>query len=294
MTVDVAAEVGPENTPDVEADLALGAFLRARRARLRPEDVGIPSYGPRRVPGLRREEIARLAGVSSVYYARLEQGQATNASPDVVDALARALALDETEHTHLRLLAHPRRPAADRPMSVEPPAGLVELVRALDRVPALVVARNTDVLAWNVAAQLLLAHHLRHDAVAGASPPNLTRLLFTDPETRGLYREWEHDAEMAVAALRYAAARFPDDRAMTALIGELVVASDDFAQLWAQHPVTRCVTGIKLLRHPVAGDLELRFNALDVPDGDGVRLLTYNAEPGTRSAEALAALTPHG
>ena len=230
--------------------------------------------------------------MSSVYYARLEQGQATNASPEVVDALARALALDETEHAHVRLLAAPPRTAADRPTRARPPAGLVELVDSLDRVPAVVVARNTDVLAWNVVGQRLLAHHLRHDSVTGDRPPNLTRMLFTDPETRGLHREWARDAEMSVAALRYAAARLPDDRAMTTLIGELVVASDEFARLWAQHPVTRCVTGIKLLRHPVVGELEVRFNALDVPDGDGVRLLTYNAEAGTRSAAALAALDP--
>ncbi|BCY10648.1 helix-turn-helix transcriptional regulator [Actinoplanes sp. L3-i22] len=270
----------------------LADFLRTRRARLRPEAAGITSYGVRRVPGLRREELARLAGVSLIYYTRLEQGQSTNASESVIEALARALALTDDERTHLHDLARPRpgkppRPA--RPEFARP--GVRQLIAAMRDVPALVLDRRTGVLAWNELGHLLFAGH--HDPEAPGRPadrPNLTRLLFLDPHTRELYRDWAEEAGRAVASLRVVAGRHPDDPALTGLVGELVVKSPEFAACWSQHPVKVCGAGAKRLHHPLVGDLTLRFEALHLPEDDGHRLLTYSAAPGSPDEAALRLL----
>jgi transcriptional regulator with XRE-family HTH domain len=253
----------------------LGDFLRNRRGRLTPELAGIPSYGARRVPGLRREELAQLAGVSATYYTRLEQGQSTNASRSVIDALARALQLDEDERAHLDDLARPAtesRPRRARPEAA--PRSAVTLVGAMTDVPAVVLGRRTDVLAWNPLAHRLLAGHYDFDA-----RPNFTRMLFLDPHTRELYRDWPSEAARAVASLRLIAGRFRDDRALEELVGELSVKSPEFARLWARHPVLNCVSGTKLLRHPTVGELDVEFQALQLPDGSGRRLMTYVAPP---------------
>ena len=252
----------------------LGAFLRSRRARLTPERVGLVSYGARRVPGLRREELAQLAGVSATYYTRLEQGQSTNASESVIEALARALELDDDERAHLHRLARPepttRRRAPRRPEKVRP--STVRLVDAM-AVPAVVLGRRTDVLAWNARGHRLLAGHVAFDA-----RPNLTRLLFLDAHTRELYSRWDEEAARAVASLRIVAGRFPDDPQLGELVGELSVKSPQFAALWARHPVANCVSGMKYLRHPELGELELEFQALNLPDDSGQRILTYTGE----------------
>ncbi|GAA5162265.1 helix-turn-helix transcriptional regulator [Amycolatopsis dongchuanensis] len=270
----------------------LGEFLRSRRNRVRPEDVGIPSYGPRRVPGLRREELAQLAGISITYYTRLEQGQSGQASESVIEALARALALDDDERAHLHDLARPtpgkprRRP---RPAKVRP--GTERLVHAMGDVPAVVLGVRTEVLAWNTLGHRLLAGHL--DPAAPGRPadrPNLTRMLFLDPHHRDLYARWPEEAARAVASLRLVAGRHADDRELAELIGELTMRSPEFAALWAKHPVATCVSGTKYFRHPEVGELVLDFEALLLADEPGQRILTYTAEPGSASEAALRLL----
>jgi len=271
----------------------LGDFLRSRRAMLTPGQVGIASYGTRRVPGLRREELAQLAGVSATYYTRLEQGQSTNASESVIDSIARALNLNEDERAHLHDLARParavrRRPA--RPDRARP--GTVRLLNAMTGIPAVALGRRNEVLAWNRLGHLLLAGHLDFDAPARpADRPNLTRLLFLDPHTRDLYRNWHEEASLAVASTRFVAARFSDDRELAELIGELSVKSTDFASLWARHPVQRCTSGVKRFSHPEVGELDLHFDVWHLPDAGGHRVITHTAEPGSLACVALGLLT---
>lgn len=271
----------------------LGDFLRLRRAALRPEDVGVLHHGTRRVPGLRREELAMLAGVSLTYYTRLEQGVSSNASDAVLESLARALSLSADERLHLFDLARaPQKVArrrATRPDSARP--GTLRLVQAMAGVPAVVLNRHGEVLAWNRLGHRLLAGHL--DADSPRSPetrPNLHRLLFLDPHTRELYSRWPDEASRAVASLRLLAGR-DDDGSLASLVGDLSLRSEDFARLWARHPVKNCVSGVKHLRHPELGELELWFEVLDSPDGSGHRVLMYTAEPGSASEESLRLLS---
>jgi transcriptional regulator with XRE-family HTH domain len=271
---------------------SLGEFLRTRRAALTPDDVGITSFGARRVPGLRREELAQLAGVSSTYYTRLEQGHAENASYSVIEALARALHLDDDERTHLHALAKadpPTRPRAARPQHARPVTR--QLLAAMPDVPAVLMGPRTEVLAWNALGHALLAGHIDADApLDPARRPNLTRMLFLDPHTRELHRDWQDEASVAVASLRFIAAQFGEDRALTELIGELTVKSPEFASLWVKHPVRRCTTGVKHLHHPVVGDLDLDFEMLHVPGPGCQRMLTHTAAAGSSSAAGLALL----
>ena len=276
-----------------EQATALGDFLRSRRARVTPDEAGIVSYGSRRVPGLRREELALLAGVSATYYTRLEQGQSTNASRSVIDALARALSLTEDERAHLHDLAGP---TARRPRRVARAdhvrAGTKTLIDAMAAVPTIVLGRSTEVLAWNRLGHALVAGHF--DYAAPEKPgtrPNLTRMLFLDAHSRELYVDWEVEASRAVASLRLVAGRYSDDGHLTDLIGELCIASDDFARRWARHPVLNCVSGTKRLNHPEVGALEVGFEVLHVPDAPGHRLLTYTAAEGTAADHALALLS---
>ncbi|MBP0453752.1 helix-turn-helix domain-containing protein [Kitasatospora sp. RG8] len=273
----------------------LSEFLRTRRARLQPEDVGLTAYGTRRrVPGLRREELAQLAGVSITYYTRLEQGQGRNVSDEVLDAVARALRLDADEHAHLRNLARPGRPAkgrgaAERFERARP--AVRQLIAAMTDVPAVAVGRRNEVLAWNPLGHALLAGHL--DAAAperAADRPNLSRLLFLDPRTRALYPRWETEARAQVAFLRLAAGRHQEDRQLAELIGELSMKSAEFAELWSRHPVHDCLFGRKEFRHPVVGELALDFEALPLPEASGHRMLLFSAAPGTASEAGLRLL----
>ncbi len=277
----------------METTTALGEFLRTRRAQLRPEDAGLTPYpGRRRVPGLRREELALLAGVSATYYTRLEQGHSANASDGVLDALARALRLTGDERAHLYDLARPARPGRapqHRPAKARPATR--QLIDAMPQVPAAVLDRGNDVLAWNALGHALLAGHL--DPTAPDRPadrPNLTRLLFLDPHTRELHARWEEDARTAVAALRLAVGRYPEDRRLAQLVGQLAIQSEEFAAMWARHPVRDCAVGSKSFRHPLVGPLELQFESLPLSDGTTHRLLLYSAAPGSPSAAALALL----
>ena len=271
----------------------LGEFLRSRRDRLTPDDAGVRSYGRRRVPGLRREELAQLAGVSVTYLTRLEQGQSQNASDAVIDALARALRLDPDERAHLFALARPAPVRRPRPVRRESPKpGATQLLHAMGDVPALLLGRFNDILAWNRVGHLLLAGHLDFEAPnQAAGRPNQIRMLFLDQHTRDLYADWRDEAALAVASLRYVAAQFPDDRNLAGLVGELSLNSPEFASLWAGHAVKLCTSGSKRLRHPEVGELTVGYEVLHLPEGNGQRILTHTAEPGGASFSALRLLT---
>ncbi len=276
----------------MDKTIEMGAFLRARRARLRPEDVDLPTYGARRVPGLRREEIAMLAGVSSTYYTRLEQGQNINASEAVLESLAKALALTPAERAHLFNLARPgktdsrmvRQHDCARP-------GARRMIQSMHDIPALIMGRRTEVLGWNSLGHLLVASHLPFDGPDRLDcRPNLTEMLFLDQPTRRLYPQWSHEASRAVASLRVVFGRYPDDPELPGLVSRLERDSAEFRSLWQAHPVENCVSGMKVFDHPLVGPLELDFEALVVPDDTGHRVLMYNARPDSASAAGLARL----
>jgi transcriptional regulator with XRE-family HTH domain len=271
----------------------LGEFLRTRRARLRPEDLGLPDYGSRRrVPGLRREELAQLAGVSAGYYTRLEQGQSSNASDEVLDAIARVLRLDETERSHLRLLAQRKTRARPRQRRERLRPAVRLMLDAFGEAPALILGRRYDVLAWNRAAHALLAGHVPYEAPERAGDrPNIARLVFLDPHTRELYADWRTKARDTVADVRMSAARDPGDPELTALIGELTVHSPEFATLWAAHPVQDCaVRYTREFRHPLVGAMTLNNEIMELSNDEGQRMAVFTADPGSPSAEALRLL----
>ncbi|WP_205695640.1 helix-turn-helix transcriptional regulator [Conexibacter sp. SYSU D00693] len=269
----------------MSANHELREFLRSRRARRTPDEVGMaPGPGHRRVPGLRREEVAQLAGVSVDYYVRLEQGRASSVSTDVLEAIARALCLDEAERAHLLHLAKPvlaRRRGPD-PGGQRVRPGVQLLLDTL-RTPAFVLGRRTDVLATNAMARALLCDF---DALEPRER-NHARWVFLNPVARERYVDWEAVARDNVAALRLDAGRFPDDAVLNELIGELSVKSREFAAWWAQHDVVRLAHGTKGYRHPVAGDVEVQYEALDLPADQDQTLFVYSAPEGSASAKGL-------
>ncbi|MGW0520686.1 MmyB family transcriptional regulator [Crossiella sp. NPDC003009] len=273
-------------------DTVLGEFLRSRRARLTPAAAGLTDYGDRRrVPGLRREELAQLAGVSVGYYTRLEQGLNHNASESVLDALAAALRLDADERAHLHTLARPRPKAGRRhgPEHLQP--HLRSLVSTVN-LPALILGRHTHVLAWNPPAHTLLAAHLDFRAPEDpATRPNWARLFFLDPRLRELFGDWADKAKDTVADLRQIAGRDRGDPGLARLIDELTRCSPEFAELWSGHPVRGCASHTREYRHPRVGPLVLADDLLTLPDTDGQRLALFHAEPGSASAAALALLS---
>ncbi|MFF5534515.1 helix-turn-helix transcriptional regulator [Streptomyces cinerochromogenes] len=278
----------------MDASSELGDFLKSRRAALRPEEAGIsPHPGRRRVTGLRREELATLAGVSITHYTRLEQGRVTGVSDGVLAAIARTLRLTDDETAHLKDLARPAaassRPAP--PRVAHAGASARQLLAAMTDVPAIIMDRRNDVLAWNRLGHALLAGHLAPDSPdTPATRPNLSRMLFLDERYRELYADWDEQAQLAVAHLRLIAGRHPDDRALAELVGQLTMKSDEFASRWARHPVRTCTSGLKRLRHPLVGALELSFESLLIPGTSGQRLIAYTAEPGSPSEAALRLL----
>ncbi|MET9765678.1 helix-turn-helix transcriptional regulator [Streptomyces sp. NPDC006372] len=264
-------------------------FLRTRRARITPEQAGlVPHGGARRVPGLRREEVAQLAGVSVDYYIRLERGRTQGISETVLEAVARALQLDDTERAHLFDLAQPTAARARRKRPLAPQRVHPVLYRTLDSldVPAVVQGRRTDVLAANK-----LAHTLYTDFEARPRRErNFARFVFLDEAARSLYADWDQVAGDCLAMLRLYAGRHPDDPQLTELIGELSLHSDTFRRMWADHDVQAHTSGTKRLHHPIAGDLTLDYLVLAV-EGDPEQTLTiYTPEPASPSAEALALL----
>jgi transcriptional regulator with XRE-family HTH domain len=270
----------------------LSEFLRTRRARLKPEDVGLPDFGRhRRVPGLRREELAQLAGVSVAYYTRLEQGNGRNVSAEVLDSIARALRLTDAEHAHLTHLAKPKqhkKKPAGRPQQVR--SGLRQLLDTLDGVPAYVSGRRTDILAWNRMAAAVFGDW----GELPAQERNWARMVFLKPEYRDLFVEWDQKASDVVSFLRMDAGCCPDDPRLSALVGELSVKSAEFRRLWATHDVREKSYGGKHLRHPLVGDLALNFEVFRLADDEGQALTTYHAEPGSPSAQALRLLASWG
>jgi transcriptional regulator with XRE-family HTH domain len=273
----------------------LGDFLKSRRAALRPEEVGItPHPTRRRVTGLRREELATLANVSITHYTRLEQGRATSVSDSLLQAIARTLRLTDDETAHLKDLARPASTSASRPTppkTTHASASARQLLTAMTDVPALVLDRRNDVLAWNHLGHALLAGHLApENPDTPATRPNMTRMLFLDEQYRALYEHWHDQAQLAVASLRLVAGRHPDDRPLAELVGQLAMNSNEFAHLWARHPVRTCTSGVKHFRHPLVGAMELSFENLVLPGTEGQHVIAYTAEPGSPSEAALRLL----
>ncbi|MFD7921888.1 helix-turn-helix domain-containing protein [Streptomyces sp. NPDC059740] len=269
----------------------LGDFLQTRRAQLRPEDVGLPDYGDRRrVPGLRREELALLAGVSSSYYTRLEQGQSVGASPEVLDAIGRALHLDGAGLRHLHDLAGSarRRPVLHHPPVESVDAATATMLEALGDVPALVSGRRSDVLAWNRMGHALFASHLDPaDTEDPADRPNLARLVFLDPHTRALYADWPSKARAVVENLRMTAGRHPDDALLTSLVGELTMRSPEFAAMWADHRVSPCGSATYEMHHPLVGSLTVTQQSLRSPQDEERHIVLAITPPGSPSQAAL-------
>jgi transcriptional regulator with XRE-family HTH domain len=269
----------------------LADFLRRARGSVDPERTGLPPDGRvRRVPGLRREEVAQLAGVSTDYYTRLEQGRPIVPSPSVVDGIARALDLGEAarEHLHHLIAAGVKTHGPQvRPTRVQRPRhGVLQFMEALDGIPAMLLGRRTDVLATNALARALLADF---DAMP-AKDRNYARWMFMSPQARELLVDWDVQARVAVENLRLDAGREPDDAAMQALVGELTIASPEFAAWWQEHRVFQRTHGDKRFRHPIVGDLTLQYESLSLPGDGSQTLFTYTAEPGTASHDALALL----
>ncbi|MFD3479991.1 helix-turn-helix domain-containing protein [Streptomyces sp. NPDC058695] len=271
----------------------LSEFLRTRRARLKPQDVGLPDFGRhRRVPGLRREELAQLAGVSVAYYTRLEQGNGRNVSAEVLDAIARALRLTDAEHAHLTHLAKPKQhkktKRSARPQQVR--VALSQLLETLDGVPAYIGGPRSEILTWNRMAAALFGDW-------SELPPrerNWARLVFLNPAYRDLFLEWDSKASDMVSYLRLYAGCHPDDPELSALVGELSVKSEEFRRLWATHDVREKSHGVKQMRHPLVGDLALMYETLHLPDDEEQFLVMYHAEPGSPSADALRLLASWG
>ncbi len=263
----------------------IAEFLRSRRAKVTPEQVGLPTYGVRRVPGLRREEVASLAGVSVNYLRRLERGIAAGVSDGVLEALARALRLDDAERAHLHDLARAVSPVASRPRRPAKPRvrPVVEQILQTMSAPAIVRSSRVDYLAANPLGRALYAPLFD----SREQPPNSARFCFLDPAARDFYVDWERTAKDLVAHLRSEAGRDPYDRGLSDLVGELTTRSPEFATWWAAHDVRYHQTGSKRLRHPVVGELELNYEVLELPADDGLSISVYSAEPGSRSQEAL-------
>ncbi|GAA1779056.1 helix-turn-helix transcriptional regulator [Streptomonospora arabica] len=261
----------------------MGRFLRARRGLVRPEDAGIPAGPRRRVAGLRREEVAMLAGVSTDYYVRLEQGRERHPSAQVVDALARTLDLGEDETSHLHRLALPlpgRRRRAARREQVS--ANLARMMAAWPQTPALVLGRRLTVLAHNALGGALFDGH--------AYSRDLVRLVFLDPDAREFYPDWEQVAANTVGGLRAAVGTDRDDPELVETVGELSLHSAEFRRLWARHDIRQKSHDTKRFRHPLVGELTLGYEALSVNSAPGQQLVVYHAEPGSPSAQALSLL----
>jgi transcriptional regulator with XRE-family HTH domain len=265
---------------DVESNNDLGDYLRARRAVITPRDVGLVDDGARRVPGLRRDEVALLAGVSTDYYIRLEQGRERNPSDQVLRAIAAALRLDGPAAGHLFRLGLPVFATASAAPSVAPE--LARLMEGMRDMPAFVVGAAQDVLAANAMARELYRGFARYD--------NLLRMIFLDPYAREFYVDWDKAAHTAVGNLRASCSQFPEDERIERIVGELSVRSPAFAGLWARYEVRPRTQEDKHFRHAGVGEVRLHFEALAVTSAPGQHLSVYSAEPGSTSADALVLL----
>ncbi|TCM37889.1 helix-turn-helix transcriptional regulator [Kribbella sp. VKM Ac-2568] len=262
-------------------------FLTGMRARLTPEEAGVPMFGgERRVPGLRREEVAQLSGVSTAYYTRMERGNLRGVSESVLRSLARTLQMNEPETQHLFDLARAASEGARTPR-VEPqrrlPQRAAQLIEAMPDVPAIALGRLADPVGSNALGRALFPHLFP----ANAEPLNHTRYLFLDNRSREFYVDWERDARHVVSALRLFAGQDPSDRALMALVGELATHSPEFRTWWAGHTVRVHAAGTKAIRHPVVGELTVAYETLTLGSAPDVRIVTYLADPDTPSADAL-------
>jgi len=286
-----AEAAGARAAAGLDRRAELSEFLRTRRARLQPEDVGLPRYGrQRRVPGLRREELAQLAGVSAAYYTRLEQGNGRNVSAEVLDSIARALRLTDAEHAHLIHLARPKHKAQQTARTQQVRASLRQLLDTLDDVPAYVVGRRAEVLAWNRMAAAVFGDW----AKLPEAERNWARMVFLWPEYRDLFIDWEQKAIDIVCSLRMEAGCYPEDPRLSALVGELSVKSEDFRRLWAAHDVKEKSHGVKRLHHPLVGEMSLMYESFRLAGDADQSMVVYHAEPGSPSAQALRLLASWG
>jgi transcriptional regulator with XRE-family HTH domain len=264
-------------------------FLASRRAKLTPEQAGLPTFGGiRRVPGLRREEVSLLAGMSVEYYTRVERGNLAGVSDTVLDAIARALQLNEAEHDHLLNLARAATPAARARR--QPAKGIhPSIQRILDSmvgIPAFVQNGRLDVVAAND-----LGRALYSDAFEDPMRPvNFARFAFFNRRSEALYPDWNLAADTAVAMLHAEAGRSPLDKGLSDLVGELSTRSEDFRKRWAQHNVRLHRNGVKSFHHPIVGEIEVHFDALELPATPGLTMITYSAEPGSPSEDSLRLL----
>ena len=264
-------------------------FLVSRRAKIRPEDAGLPAGGQRRVAGLRREELAVLAGVSVSYYTRLERGDASGVSESVLVAIARCLKLDDVERAHLSELVRASQGGAREPRktstttTVRP--ALQQMIDGFTDTPATVQNERGDILAVNALGRALFS-----EILDGPAQGNHNRYIHFDPRAQDFYRDWEAMANYSVAMLRVSAGKNPYDRALTDLIGELVTRSDSFRRKWAAHNVHEHRAGIKFMHHPVVGDMDLNYETLQIGADDGLRITAYSAEAESTSAENLRLL----
>jgi len=270
---------------------AVSAFLRSRRERITPEQAGLPVYGQRRVPGLRRGEVATLAGVSVEYYTRLERGNLRGVSDSVLDALSQALRLDETERMYLYDLARAAGPAPEaraRQWAVRPTVrpSVARIVEGMPELPAYVMNNRLDTLAANPLGRALYSE-MYADPTCRA---NVARFAFLNPVARRFYADWERMARFAVGALRIEAGKNPYDRELSNLIGELSTRSDAFRVMWGSHDVHVFRESTKRLNHPLVGDLELDQETMSLPDESGLSVVVYSAPPQTASEDSLKLL----
>lgn len=269
-------------------------FLASRRAKITPAQAGLTAYGSnRRVQGLRREEVAMLAGVSSDYYVRLERGNLAGVSDGVLDAISSALQLDDAERRHLRDLARAAGTRPGRPRRRSAPAVPVSVQVMLDAMtgaPAVVRNERLDILATNALGRALYAPLFTGPSVAAGQPPNHTRFAFLDPAAHRFWVDWEKAADDTVGMLRVIAGRDPLDKELHDLVGELSTRSEEFRVRWARHDVHIHRGGTKRIDHPVVGRLDLMYDTLPISQAPGLTLLVYTAAPGTSSADGLAML----
>ncbi|MDL4815577.1 helix-turn-helix transcriptional regulator [Actinomadura opuntiae] len=283
----------PRDRTDNRSDIR--DFLTSRRAKLAPERVGLPTSRRRRVPGLRREEVAALAGVSTEWYTRLERGHIGGVSEDVLEAVAQALLLDEDERIYLFDLARAARPArrrSHRRKDVEIPPSVQWMVDSMTMAPAFVRSGRLDIVASNALCRALYSPMFDSDTTADRGCANFPRYFFLDPGSSHFFVDWEEGARATVAVLRAEAGRDPHDRALRELVGELSTLSPEFRTMWASHDVRIHHEGVKRLDHPEVGRLELAFRSLNLPLAQRAvhDLTVYAAEPGTPSEDRLKLL----
>jgi transcriptional regulator with XRE-family HTH domain len=282
-------QIAYRKTMDNRADVR--EFLTSRRAKILPEAAGLPAGSNRRVAGLRRSEVATLAGVSVEYYTRLERGAISGASPEILQAISRALNLDDAERAHLFDLAHAASPVARPPKrrnskSWTPHTSLQWALDAVTAGPAFVRNGRMDLLAVNA-----LAHAFYKDVYdMPGQPPNLARFTFLDERARDFYPDWDAAAEVVVSILRTEAGRDPHNKELHDLVGELSTRSQEFRRLWSSHNVRHHGAGAKVFRHPVVGEMTIAYEGLEMAAEPGLTLTIYSTEPGSPSEEAMRLL----